>query len=595
MLVVPSAPAATIGVSTTADESPPVTNGNCTLREAIQAASTNGTPSVDLCVNGDAGALDTIELETGTYSLTGANGDNANQSGDLDINARAGTEGPLRIDGIAPDVTIDGASDDRVLHHLSGELELSDLTVTGGGLFATNEGQGILSTGSHLTLTSAAVTQNSSPLGTGTSGGGIRYAPASLGTLTITDSRITENGTNRTGGGISVSNGNLELTGSVVADNTVSNANSGSTTGGGGIYMSEPGAASISSSSISGNTVEVIGTGVARPTGGGIYFDGPAASSVRDSTISGNQVVENQPDALAPAGGGIYHGHNNGGGTQIRVVNSTLASNSVVGDADTNEFLFGGGAYWASPSAAITDRIVHSTLAENSSPRGDAIASFAFVNSGITLQNSIVDDQDGVVSDTCQGTPLVSAGRNVAMGTTCVNGSNATDRESTDPDLLPLGAFGGPTDTSPPEVGSPAVDLVPTQDCNDGAPVPALLSEDQRDFPRPFDGDGNSSARCDAGAVEVIPCAGRNATRIGTPGSDVMRGTPGADVMMGFEGDDRVKGTDGSDRLCGFDGEDLLVGGAGKDTLVGQRGKDRCVGSGGRDKAQGCEKKSGIP
>ena len=595
MVVVSSAHGAAITVNTTADEAPPVTNGNCTLREAVKAASTNGAPAVDLCTNGDSGSLDTIELGTGTYSLAGANGDDANQTGDLDIDARVGMEGPLRIDGTAADVTIDAAFDERVLHHLTGELTLSDLTVTGGGMFATNAGQGILSTGSHLTLTGATVTKNSPPIGTGTSGGGISYAPSSLGTLTITDSQITENATNRTGGGISVSNGNLEMTGSIVADNTVSSVSGGGTRSGGGIYFSGPGGATIIASSISGNTAEAIGDSVARVTGGGISFDGSAASLIEGTTISGNQVVENQPEALAPAGGGIFH-LDSGGGAQVRIVNSTLASNSVIGDADAgNASLLGGGAFWSSPNSAITDRIVHSTLAENSSPRGDALASFAFGGGGITLQSSIVDDQDGAVTDTCEGSTVLSAGHNVAMGTSCVDGTNATDLASTDPDVLPLGAFGGPTDTSPPKVGSPSVDLAPAAACNDGASSPVLLGVDQRQFPRPFDGDGDSSADCDAGAVEVIPCAGKNAIRVGGPSADVMSGTGGADVMMGLGGNDKVKGKAGNDRLCGFNGGDLISGGGGRDKLLGQKGNDRCAGGGGRDKAKGCERRSGIP
>jgi len=386
------------------------------------------------------------------------------------------------------------------------------------------------------------------------------------------------------------------MTGSVVAGNTVTRSSTAGTTGGGGIYFGGPGGATITASSISGNTVQAIDTSNAKANGGGIVFASPAASVIQRSTISGNQVRDdNQATALAPAGGGVYH--TDSGNSQIRIVNSTLSSNSVVGDADAgNEFNFGGGAFWSSPNGANTDRIVHSTLTDNSSPRGDAIASFAFVaNSKITLQSSIVDDQDGNVTDTCQGTPVSSAGHNVAMGTSCVDGSDPSDLPSTDPKLLPLGAFGGLTDTSPPKVGSPAVDLVPANACNDGASVPALLNEDQRQFPRPFDGDGDSTADCDAGAVEVYPCAGKNATRIGSPTADVMLGTPGADVMMGLEGDDRVKGKDGNDRLCGFDGDDFLAGGDGKDKLVGQKGKDRCSGGGGRDKAQSCEKTSGVP
>ena len=220
-VLAPPAQGATITVTTNADEAPPVANGNCTLREAVNAAKSNGSPAVDACTNGDAGSLDTIELGAGTYSLTGTAGENSNQGGDLDIDARVGMEGPLAIDGTAAGVTVEGAFDDRVLHHMTGELSLSDFTVTGGGILSVSDGQGILSTGAALTLTRMTVTENSGPVSGG--GGGIAYLPGSPGELTIIDSQITENGTSRTGGGISVSNADLEMTGSLVTGNTVSN------------------------------------------------------------------------------------------------------------------------------------------------------------------------------------------------------------------------------------------------------------------------------------------------------------------------------------------------------------------------------------
>ena len=592
-VLAPVAQGATITVTTNADEAPPVANGNCTLREAVNAAKSNGSPAVDACPNGDAGSLDTIELGAGTYSLTGAAGEDSNQGGDLDVDARVGMEGPLAIDGTAAGVTVDVASTDRVLHHLTGELSLSDFGVTGGGIPSVSDGQGILSTGAALTLTRMTVTENSSALSGG--GGGIAYLPASPGELTIIDSQITDNGTAETGGGISIGNADLEMTGSLVAGNTVSNDFGAGTTGGGGIFFGGPGGATITSSSISGNTVQAVGTSNAKVTGGGIMFHSSAASLIRGTTISGNEVVENQPAALAPAGGGIYH-LDTGGSSPVRIVNSTISSNTVTGDADgPNTSFFGGGALWSSPNGAITDRIVHSTLAENSAPRGDALASYAFGGGGITLQSSIVDDQDGDVTDTCVGSTVLSAGSNVAMGTSCVSGSDLTDLPSTDPELLPLGGFGGVTDTSPPNVGSPAVDLVPAVECDDGAPAPLLLGEDQRGFPRPFDGDADGTSACDAGAVEVIACGGRNATRVGGTGGDVMSGTGEDDVFHGLGGNDTLKGKGGKDRLCGGNGKDGLNGGGGRDALFGDSGKDRCVGGPDRDRAKGCEDKSGIP
>src|SRR5437870_3850242 len=91
---------ATITVNTTEDEL--TVDGNCSLREAIQAANTDS--AVDACPAGSG--ADTITLPVGTYTLTipGANED-ANQTGDLD-NAR-----DLTINGAGAAATIIQACD----------------------------------------------------------------------------------------------------------------------------------------------------------------------------------------------------------------------------------------------------------------------------------------------------------------------------------------------------------------------------------------------------------------------------------------------------------------------------------------------------
>jgi CSLREA domain-containing protein len=97
--------AATITVNTTNDELN--SDGDCSLREAIQAANTDAT--VDACTTGSG--ADTITLPAGTYtlSLAGASED-ANATGDLDITS------VITIDGAdAASTTIDGGGLDRVL------------------------------------------------------------------------------------------------------------------------------------------------------------------------------------------------------------------------------------------------------------------------------------------------------------------------------------------------------------------------------------------------------------------------------------------------------------------------------------------------
>lgn len=66
-----------------------------------------------------------------------------------------------------------------------------------------------------------------------------------------------------------------------------------------------------------------------------------------------------------------------------------------------------------------------------------------------------------------------------------------------DPLIVPFGNYGGPTWTVPTLPGSPAIDMgVATSD-----------TTDQRGFPRPIDGDDDSSAIIDIGATEYTPAA----------------------------------------------------------------------------------------
>jgi CSLREA domain-containing protein len=103
-----------------------ITNGNCSLREAIQAANTD--QPVDACPAGFG--ADTIVLPAGVYTLTvPGTAENANQTGDLDIDS------DLSIVGQGMDKTIiDGGYLDRVIDIPSedAKVEIRDLTIQHG-------------------------------------------------------------------------------------------------------------------------------------------------------------------------------------------------------------------------------------------------------------------------------------------------------------------------------------------------------------------------------------------------------------------------------------------------------------------------------
>ena len=160
-------PAVMITVNTYADELN--ADGDCAVREAIQAANTD--TAVDGCPAGVG--EDLILLAAGVYRLTlaGASED-LNATGDLDILADLVLRG-ARLDG----TQFDGAQLDRVLHILPGvKVTISDLTIRNGQA-PTPEGDqpgapggGILNEG-RLTLARVALRHNRAGTGRNNNGG----------------------------------------------------------------------------------------------------------------------------------------------------------------------------------------------------------------------------------------------------------------------------------------------------------------------------------------------------------------------------------------------------------------------------------------
>ena len=105
-----TAHAATLTPNTILDDTTPG-DGQCSLREAVSATRSVGTPGD--C--GTASGSDTIVLGAATYTLTIGGADNANLTGDLDI--ASNPMATLAISGAGPGATtIDaGGLGDRIL------------------------------------------------------------------------------------------------------------------------------------------------------------------------------------------------------------------------------------------------------------------------------------------------------------------------------------------------------------------------------------------------------------------------------------------------------------------------------------------------
>ncbi|MCP4901889.1 MAG: hypothetical protein GY906_33410 [bacterium] len=109
----------------------------------------------------------------------------------------------------------------------------------------------------------------------------------------------------------------------------------------------------------------------------------------------------------------------------------------------------------------------------------------------VALSHTIIADS-GIANCVVSGGTLTSVGNNLDSANTC-SFASAGDLINTNPLLGPLQDNGGPTFTHQPLLSSPAIDA---------GLADSGLAVDQRGISRPQDGDGNTVALCDIGAVE---------------------------------------------------------------------------------------------
>jgi CSLREA domain-containing protein len=298
--------AADITVTTADDELN--SDGDCSLREAIEAANTDTT--VDGC---DAGSgEDTINLPSGTYLL----------SSQLPT-----ITSTVTVDGGSPNPTIDGGNAVRPFFVASGaQLSLNKLTLTKGNHISNDGGairnQGTLVVSNSTISASAAVSAG---------------AIFNQGTLEVSDSTFSQNSARGDGGAIR-NEGTLEVNNSTFSQN-IATGNAG-----GAIANRSSGTATVSNSTLSGNsasrggamsnqgTLEVNNSTFSdnRATnGGGVWNSSSQTLTVTNSTFSGNS---------ADAGGGIFN-----------EFDTLTLKNTIVANSPS------GGDCFARPSDPITD------------------------------------------------------------------------------------------------------------------------------------------------------------------------------------------------------------------------------------------------
>ncbi len=243
---------------------------------------------------------------------------------------------------------------------------------------------------------------------------------------------------------------------------------------GGGILTRET--LTVTACHITGNSAE---------DGGGIgNFAG--TFTVTDTTISDNTAT-----GTNGGGAGIFNFSVNKAATST-ISNSTISNNTTT--------TTGGGIY----NFLGTIIVEYSTITENDAPatKGSGIASLGDTNVVATqVRSSIIAGNLHSDVDIVVGFQPTFASLNynlIGFGTATGTFTTLGDvRNVADPLLGPLTDNGGPTPTHLPLVGSPAIDTG-----NPAFAPPPNFDQRGDTYVRVFDGDGDTTARIDKGAVE---------------------------------------------------------------------------------------------
>jgi CSLREA domain-containing protein len=263
----------------------------------------------------------------------------------------------------------------------------------------------------------------------------------------------------------------FSITSGTVVFSNLTIANASSSSYGGGI-SNNSGTLTVTNCVFSGNSSNF---------GGGIYnYDnGSGSLTVSSSTFSGNSATS--------GGGGIY---NYGTAT---VINSTFSGNSVASHGM-------GGAIYSYGTVTLTN----STLSANSAPAGDGGGIFNDATT-LTLNNSIVAGNAATNGPDIDG-PAAGAYNLIGDGdgeSGMTNGTNSdqvgTGASPINPLLLPLGYYGGESQTYLPLPASPAVCAGSSADAVDASSNPLLT--DQRGWP--VNSSVCPSGQVDEGAVQT--------------------------------------------------------------------------------------------
>lgn len=270
-----------------------------------------------------------------------------------------------------------------------------------------------------------------SAIGDSSSGDTITFAPGLSGaTILLTNGQL-------------VLNNNLTIDASALPSGITINGNQASR-----IFQVGVGVTAVLNSLTITNGID---SGAGNQGGAGILSYGTL--TLNNCTLAGNSAQS----SLEWGGGGIlsYHG-------TLTLNQCTVAGNSTAS--------YGGGIYLHSYTLTLNQ----CTLTANSAGDGGGIDS----GGSATINNSIVAGNSAPSGANLDG-GVIQTGNNLTSGA---------------PLLAPLGNYGGPTPTMPPQFGSPALGA--------GSMAANTFATDQRGYPRTQNG------LIDIGAVEAQACGG---------------------------------------------------------------------------------------
>ncbi|TYQ23867.1 DUF4347 domain-containing protein [Pseudanabaena sp. UWO310] len=427
-------------------------SGTGSLRDAIAIALNGDAIAFDPAINGQI-----IYLTSGALIFANSLAINGNGKTNTVIDGSLnGNNGIFYITGSPTvsfnDLTIQNGNSlasGAIVNYNNGTINISNSNLSGnyGGIY----GGAIYSGGGTVNISNSNLSGNNASLG------GAIYSVNTI--LNITNSTLSGNAAN-VGGAIVAQGGAINISNSTLSGNY-------GQSGAGAIYAFAP--ISISNSTLAGNSTDGYG---------GAIYNNSSTLDITNSTLSGNSA-------------GFYGGAIFMYGT-ASIINSTLSGNSAV---------FGGGAIFnvgstlTVNSSTISNNSANSSTAQPYNTGGGILNYFGTVSLANTIIAANFDTKNnsgtGTLSPDVWGA-FVDNGNNLIGDTTGSTGfttstllGNASNR--LDPQLLPLGNYGGSTQTQLPKPTSPVI--------NAGNNVTATA--DQRGYSRIVGGV------VDIGAVEV--------------------------------------------------------------------------------------------